>query len=432
MRPNFSLEFPSSKNETRIIMSLNHDYKKYKFPTGEKILPKFWNQKKQEVRSNYPFAAEHNVRLMRRSAALTDAINKIIREGDTVDRDKLAQMMSQLVPVKNPVFNEQSDFFRFIDTFIDDSASGKRLINGQKLSIYTVKGYKVTRNHLLDFQKKSKQKITFDSLNNAFYDNFVNYFYEKVIYTEVDEDGNTCSQTKGHTINSVGKHIKNLKVFAAEAIEKGIHVNPELSKKRFRVLSEDTDQIALSIPDLDKIFLLELPLNSGLENARDCFILAAFTGLRFSDLKQLNESNFIDGNRLRITTQKTDQKVIIPLHRVVLAILKKRNGIPPAAISNQKMNKYIKEVGKRAELNELVAVSKTRAGQKEVRTLPKYSLITVHTARRSFATNLYLAGMDTLTIKKMTGHHTEKSFLKYIRVSEEENASRAALHAFFN
>jgi len=109
--------------------------------------------------------------------------------------------------------------------------------------------------------------------------------------------------------------------------------------------------------------------------------------------------------------KKSDQKVIIPLHPVVLAILKKRNGIPPAAISNQKMNKYIKEVGKLAELNELVTVSKTRAGQKEVRTLPKYSLITVHTARRSFATNLYLAGMDTLTIKKMTGHHTGKSFL---------------------
>jgi hypothetical protein len=63
--------------------------------------------------------------------------------------------------------------------------------------------------------------------------------------------------------------------------------------------------------------------------------------------------------------KKSDQKVIIPLHPVVLAILKKRNGIPPAAISNQKMNKYIKEVGKLAELNELVAVSKTRAGQKD-------------------------------------------------------------------
>lgn len=413
-------------------MSLNHDYKKYKFPSGEKIVPKFWNQKKQEVRSNNPFAAEHNERLKRRAAALTDAINKMVKEGEPIDRVKLAQVISQKAPVENPIFIEKTDFFRFIDTFIDDSASGKRLINGQKLSIYTVKGYKVTRNHLLEFQQKLKRKITFDSLNNDFYDNFVNYFYEKVIHTEVDEEGNTCSQTKGHTINSVGKHIKNLKVFASEAIEKGINVNPELSKKRFRVLSEDTDQIALSIQDLDKIFLLDLSFNSGLENARDCFILAAFTGLRFSDLKQLNESNFIDGNRLRITTQKTDQKVIIPLHRLVLAILKKRNGIPPATISNQKMNKYIKEVGKLAELNEAITVSKTRAGQKEARTLPKYSLITVHTARRSFATNLYLAGMDTLTIKKMTGHHTEKSFLKYIRVSEEENASRAALHAFFN
>ena len=95
------------------------------------------------------------------------------------------------------------------------------------------------------------------------------------------------------------------------------------------------------------------------------------------------------------------------------------------------MNAYIKEVAALANLTDMITVGKTRAGSKEVKSLPKYQLITVHTARRSFATNLYLAGMDVLTIKKMTGHKTEKSFLKYIRVSEEENAARAAQHAFF-
>ncbi|MDY0085926.1 MAG: tyrosine-type recombinase/integrase, partial [Bacteroidales bacterium] len=88
-------------------------------------------------------------------------------------------------------------------------------------------------------------------------------------------------------------------------------------------------------------------------------------------------------------------------------------------------------VCEKAGLTEVVSASKTRAGATETAVVPKYSLVTVHTARRSFATNLYLAGMDIMSIKKMTGHHTEKSFLKYIRVSEEENAEKAAKHAFF-
>ena len=45
-----------------------------------------------------------------------------------------------------------------------------------------------------------------------------------------------------------------------------------------------------------------------------------------------------------------------------------------------------------------------------------------HTARRSFATNLYLKGAPTLSIMQLTGHTTEVNFLKYIKVTKEENA----------
>ena len=58
----------------------------------------------------------------------------------------------------------------------------------------------------------------------------------------------------------------------------------------------------------------------------------------------------------------------------------------------------------------------------------KYQLLTTHTARRSFATNLYLSGFPSISIMKITGHTTEKSFMKYIKITPTENAKLLQLH----
>ena len=64
--------------------------------------------------------------------------------------------------------------------------------------------------------------------------------------------------------------------------------------------------------------------------------------------------------------------------------------------------------------------------------VPKYTLVTTHTARRTGATLMYLDGMDLLTIMKFTGHETEAEFLKCIRVTAEENAIRLSKMKYFN
>ena len=61
----------------------------------------------------------------------------------------------------------------------------------------------------------------------------------------------------------------------------------------------------------------------------------------------------------------------------------------------------------------------------------KFKLITVHTARRSFATNAHIAGMSSLNIMRMTGHKSEVVFLKYIKTSQQENAINMMNHKFF-
>jgi integrase len=58
----------------------------------------------------------------------------------------------------------------------------------------------------------------------------------------------------------------------------------------------------------------------------------------------------------------------------------------------------------------------------------KWELLSTHTARRSFATNLYLAGLSSITIMAITGHKTEKAFMKYIKATSSEHAKLLKIH----
>jgi integrase len=134
---------------------------------------------------------------------------------------------------------------------------------------------------------------------------------------------------------------------------------------------------------------------------------------------------------VKIATKKTGEVVIIPLKGYVREILKKYEGKAPEPISNQKMNEYLKELGQLAEVEEDIIITRTIGGKRQSETFKKWELITTHTARRSFATNAYLLNVPTISIMKITGHRTEKSFLKYIKISQEDNANKLVNHPFF-
>ena len=70
----------------------------------------------------------------------------------------------------------------------------------------------------------------------------------------------------------------------------------------------------------------------------------------------------------------------------------------------------------------------TKGGKYKEDTMEKWQMVSSHTARRSFATNLYNQGVEVITIMKMTGHRTEGAFLKYIKVTEEQHARKLEQH----
>ena len=119
------------------------------------------------------------------------------------------------------------------------------------------------------------------------------------------------------------------------------------------------------------------------------------------------------------------------MHPKVEAIFRKYGNQPPKAQSNQSTNRVLKRLCRKAGITNFVSVVETSGGVKHEVTHEKCDMVTSHTARRSFATNAYRAGIPSLSIMQITGHSTETSFMKYIRISKEENAIALSKHTFF-
>lgn len=116
---------------------------------------------------------------------------------------------------------------------------------------------------------------------------------------------------------------------------------------------------------------------------------------------------------------------------IMRAILNKYENRLPKSYE-QKVNKFIKEVTREAGITEKIEVSYVENGEKKMRLVNKCDLVKTHTARRSGATNMYLAGIPTIAIMKITGHKTEKEFMKYIKITEEQTAMELMSHPYFS
>jgi integrase len=284
----------------------------------------------------------------------------------------------------------------------------------------TKKHYQTAINILKNWETINNKRLEFSDINMNFYTDFIDFMQDK-----------TRNGVKNYTKNTIGSVIKEIKVFMNNANDIGLTVCTGHLHRKFITLEETSDSIYLNTEELMKIYNLELT-NITLERVRDLFIIGCFTGLRYSDLAQITPENFVNkGRDIKIKTEKTGVTVIIPLHEAIIKILEKRNGRAPEPYRDQPMNRYLKVIARLAGLTEKVSKSVTRGGVRVTTIYFKWELVTVHTARRSFATNAFIARVPPISIMKITGHKTERAFLKYIKVSEEQNADLIRDHEYF-
>ena len=412
----FVLKEAKSNKKTFIFLIVRFNYERVKYSTGEKILPEVWTKyynsdSKQLICTKKKLPKE-----------LISINNQLKRYSDKIESINDYFTFQKIVPTTEFIREElNKEFKRNYKaalmkqySFIEFAEDYKKTTNKKQ---GTLLAYAGTIKHLKDYQKISKKILRFENIDFDFYDKFIQHL-----------------KSLNYSNNTIGNQIKNVKVFMRNAEDKNLHNNTQYKNSRFKVMKESADNIYLTDKELQKIYELDLLEQPHLERTRDIFIVGAWTGLRISDLKQLSPNNIIKtdiGKLIKIKTIKTGEVVIIPLHPTVTAILKKYKNEVPRVISNQLMNEYLRDIGKTAKINEAVIVSKTAGGIRKDKTFEKWQLITSHTARRSFATNMYLADIPSISIMKITGHKTESSFLTYIKISQEDNAKKLLKHPLF-
>ena len=403
----FVLKVPNSTKETLVYLLYRFDGNKLKYSTRQKIHPDFWNSVKQRAKETrqFPGFAEFNGILMNLESLVNNRYRNLINDKITPTPENLRTPLDEFLSKGKK--SEVKDLVSFAEDYVTNSNRKP----GTKRQLR-----QAIRN-LREFKAYSKRSMHFDSVDLDFYDDFVKYLMVEKQYGK----------------NTIGTLIKNLKVFMNEAVERNLTNNIQYRNRRFKTMEEPSESIYLSLTEIDKIYNMNLRTQPRLERVRDLFIIACYTGLRFSDLKQLKNENLIEQRtKISLKTEKTGELVVIPLNQKVKEILQKYDGVPPQVLTNQKMNEYLKEIGDWAGIKETVMLNCTKGGVRMHETYKKYELITTHTARRSFATNAYLSDIPTISIMKITGHRTEKSFMKYIKISQEDNANKLSNHPFFN
>ena len=286
------------------------------------------------------------------------------------------------------------DFFKCFDDYID---------KGKPIKTYnTIKGQVTVRNFIEIFAKEKGCKITFDIIDEEFFELLRDYSY----------------QTKEIKQNYFCKIIKVLKSYLNWATDKGY--NSTRNFEKFKASDHDIDIIYLSFEELMKLYNKDMKSDK-LSQVRDFYCMGCFTGLRFSDLSKLHLANISD-DHIVISIQKTKtQNHAIKLNKYAKEILNKYKGTiyePLPVISSQKFNEYIKDCCELAEINQSFTTHWFVGNQKKSLTQPKHRFITSHTARKTFITNSLLLGMEPKAIKKIANIKKDAVLDKYMKVTE--------------
>lgn len=368
--------------------------------TGLHINPKDWsssNYPKTNIDTNKKLKSD----LQKLETYILDNVNKASSEGVEINVVWLNHNID--LHFGRATENKQSDLLvDAIQSIIDEASTRKNAKGSLGLSKSRVNAYASLKNILIDYQKQNIFKVK--EVDVKFAKDFLKYLLT----------------TKNYQKSYALKKIADLKTVCNDASFYGIETSTQL-KKINSSKTKNENILYLSPKELESIEHAVL-LSDSLKNARKWLLLGCNIGQRGGDLLILDETNFINRNGLdviELKQQKTDKRVTIPVLEKTKEIIK--DGLP-YKISIQKFNKYIKEICRMAEINELIndgkiTVTVLGKGNKEKRkisgTYPKWELMASHVCRRSFCTNLY-GILPTPLIMSISAHSSERMLLNYI------------------
>jgi integrase len=392
----FHLKEPKADRPTAIFALLTIDRRtRIKVYTGLSIYPNQWVASEQKAKERgYPENPALNEALEVKADQIQACYAACLAQGvlPTAAQLKEAAAPKQQPEAANPTAAPTLSFWDYYAEWVELTR-----VRGKARSASV---YETTARHLRGFEKKAKYAVGFDTITSAFNDRFTTYLLGAA----------------GLTDNTVAKQVMTLKRFMKWAAERSYHHNTAYERLTWK--RQEPDIMTLTAEEVEALEALPLPEGGYLDNARALFLLSCYTGLRYSDLVSIRPEH-LRGQTLRLTTQKTRETVTIPLQARALPIVRRMIAGEIRAVSNQKLNDYLKELGERADITEPIEVIRYRGGKRESNTLPKWQKLGCHTGRRTFVTLSLERGLRPELVMKITGHRDWKSFKRYVNITEQ-------------
>lgn len=327
--------------------------KKIYFSTHIYLTPEQWDAKKRLI-INHTHSESLNYMLREFIIHLEQKELEVWRKGSPISLDILREEFQS---------QENTSFINFIKEEIATSKN-KNSTKKNKLSTLAL---------LFMFSPQAK----FNDISSHFI-----YEFETFLFS------------KGYRPNTVAKHMKHLRTFVNSAINKEHMEMAGYAFQRYRIKTYSGKHIFLLPEELKKLEELELPpKHQSLQHTLEAFLFCCYTGLRYSDFKNLSKDNIttIEGNPwIILHTIKTGAEVKLPLTLLFdgkpWRLLKRHRDNPDAFFtlkSNSKVNKELVQIGKLAKINKHFSF---------------------HTARHTNATLLIYNGVNITTVQKLLGH----------------------------
>lgn len=404
MRSTFNIKEPNKDKESLILFSayFKDEGRKFVYSTGEVIHPNEWdfeNRQPKHLNGRTEKANKH--RGIKRQL---DRYSNFF--SDTIQNYKLANREIIIADIRTDFDTEfkrtksiASKFFEVYNLFLNDKKSD---YTEDANSQTTIKRYEYNRKLLFNFQEYRNKKIHFNQINKSFYNDFINY----------------CVTVKEHSSNTLRRNVGLFKTFLYWALENGYTYKSDFQKFK-APKAQQTDEVALTLKQVQEVFEYDFSGNERLEKVRDLFVFGCATGMRYSNYSKVAKKDIQNG-MIKVRDEKNNYKTLeIPLNDFSMYVLKKYDYQLPK-ISNQRFNDYIKEVFKTIGYTD--NVKKTMKVGKEIieQINPLFERISSHTARRSFITIMKNKKIPDKVIMSYTGHRSLEVFNKYYKPNNED------------
>jgi integrase len=282
---------------------------------------------------------------------------------------------------------------------------------GMGLTKNTERLYRRFAELIEEYDASTNRPMMLAGLNKKCIDGFVRWMFED----------------RHYAVNNVGTQLKCVKTISKNAKAEGMKVHPyALNLKTFSLSKHERYMQIISYDEIVALKHLYEKLNGLHKSVCAWMLIGLFTGQRVGDLLSLKQGQIKQGKNgllIDFIQQKTNRHITIGVNDSVVRAILTYNF--PRRINAITFNREMKEVARLSGMVEVVKGRKVNplTRRKELGEYPKYSLITAHDLRRSFATNLY-GKVPTPLIMKMTGHTKEGNFLMYI--GEHQNKDHYA------